>query len=52
MRRLRWKHVIREAHRQWARRMALGGSFYRCRAIGIEWSDFSVVGWWNRRRFG
>lgn len=48
--RIKWKHVIREAHRQWARRLMMGGAFMRCRSIGIEWNDFRVTNWWRRWR--
>jgi hypothetical protein len=45
--RFKWKHAIREAHRQWAARLSLGGAIMHCR-----YHDLHIPAPWNRRRAG
>ena len=47
---VRWKHVIREAHRQWARRLMMGGALMVYRRPFLSWDDFRVTNWWNKVR--
>jgi hypothetical protein len=44
-----WADVVREAHRQWARRMAMGGALVHT-TRGGGWSEYRVQAWWNRRK--